>query len=215
MFPVSSQSRFWLYAHPVDMRKSFDGLFPTETLKNFEGYLQTDGYAGYNEIGKRKEISQLACFARVRRKFFESQGGDKKRASWMLKRIRYLYLIERKGCRKGVSFEERYELRQKYAKPHLALMHKWLLDNQFKTLPKSKIGKAISYTLGLWKRLIHYIEDGQLEIDNNLVENSIRPVALGRKNYLFAGSHNGAEWAAVIYTLLENAKLKGLEAESC
>jgi hypothetical protein len=74
MFPVSSQSRFWLYAHPVDMRKSFDGLFPTEALKNFKGYLQTDGYAGYNEIGKRKKISQLACFAHVRRKFFESQG---------------------------------------------------------------------------------------------------------------------------------------------
>ncbi len=88
------------------------------------------------------------------------------------------------------------------------------MKNKAEVLPKSAIGKAIDYTLSLWSRLIRNVDDGRFEIDNNLVENSIRPIAIGRKNYLFAGSHNGAKWAAILYTLLATAELKGLEPKS-
>jgi hypothetical protein len=93
-------------------------------------------------------------------------------------------------------------------------MRKWLLENKVQTIPASLMGKAIDYSLGLWPRLIRYIEDGRYEMDNNLVENSIRPVAIGRKNYLFAGSHNGAKWAAIFYTLMANAELSGVEPKA-
>ena len=93
-------------------------------------------------------------------------------------------------------------------------MYKWLIKNKAEVVPKSAIGSAIDYALSLWSRLIRYVDDGRFEIDNNLVENSIRPIAIGRKNYLFAGSHNGAKWAAILYTLLATAELKGLEPKS-
>jgi len=176
--------------------------------------LQTDGYAGYNEVGRRPDVIQLACFAHARRKFEHALKNDKKRACWMLKRIRYLYMVERKARELGLSSEERYRFRQRHSIRQLDKMYQWLLKNRAEVVPKSAIGQAIDYTLSLWTRLKRYVEDGRLEIDNNLVENSIRPVAIGRKNYLFAGSHNGAKWAAIFYTILANAELNGLEPMS-
>lgn len=106
---------------------------------------------------------------------------------------------------------KRYRLRREKSVPVLETMKSWLDRESLKVLPKSVIGKAIGYVLNQWPRLEAYVTDGRLEIDNNLVENAIRPVALGRKNYLFAGSHNGARQAALIYTLVSNARLKNLE----
>ncbi len=210
----------WVYYDPLgeevffEYQKGRNSEFPTETLKDFKGHLQTDGYAGYNEVGRRKDVIQLACFAHARRKFENALSNDKKRASWILKHIRYLYLVERRARDGGLSYEERYKLRQRHSMRQLKNIRSWLIKNKAEVLPKSSIGKAIDYTLNLWSRLARYVEDGRFEIDNNLVENSIRPIAIGRKNYLFAGSHNGAQWAAILYTLLAAAELKGLEPKS-
>lgn len=210
----------WVYYDSVgaevffEYQKGRNAAFPTATLKDFKGFLQTDGYAGYNEVGRGKDVTQLACFAHARRKFEKALSNDKKRASWMLKRIRYLYMVERRARDDGLSYEERYQLRQRHCPGQLEKMYKWLINNKAEVIPKSAIGSAIDYTLSLWSRLIRYMNDGRFEIDNNLVENSIRPIAIGRKNYLFAGSHNGAKWAAILYTLLATAELKGLEPKS-
>jgi len=210
----------WAYYDPIDAEVFFEyqqgrnAEFPTETLKDFKGFLQTDGYAGYNEVGRGPDVTQLACFAHARRKFEKALQNDKKRASWMLKRIRYLYMVERRARDDGLSYDERYEFRQCHSLRQLKNMRGWLIKNKAEVLPKSTIGIAIDYTLSLWPRLIRYADDGRFEIDNNLVENSIRPIAIGRKNYLFAGSHNGAKWAAILYTLLATAELKGLEPKS-
>jgi len=210
----------WVYYDPIrkevffEYRSGRNSSFPEETLKDFTGYLQTDGYSGYNEIGRKDGVVQLACFAHVRRKFENALNNDRERAGWMLKHIRYLYLVERAARDKGLSPAERCKFRQKHSSRQLEKIHQWLLKNKAEVLPRSSIGNAIDYTLSLWTRLIRYLEDGRIEIDNNLVENSIRPVAIGRKNYLFAGSHNGAQWAAILYTLLGTAELQGLEPQS-
>ncbi len=211
---------FWVYYDPVKKRLFFEyrpgrhKVFPNETLSSFSGALQSDGYTGYNEVNSRDDIIGLACFAHARRKFEHALKNDRKRAGWMLKRIQYLYKVERIAKENGLTHRERYEFRQRHSLRILNRMHEWLLENRALVLPKSEIGIATGYSLNLWKRLIRYVEDGRYEIDNNLVENSIRPVAIGRKNYLFAGSHNGAEWAAVFYTITANARLKGLEPKA-
>ena len=176
--------------------------------------MQTDGDAGYNEVGRRSDITTLACFAHARRYFEKALSNDKKRAAWMLKRIQYLYSVERRAREKGLNHKERYAFRQRHSVRVLKRMREWMLKNRAQVLPSGAIGKAIDYSLNLWNRLIRYMDDGRYEIDNNLVENSIRPVAIGRKNYLFAGSHNGARWAAIFYTLMANAKLQEVEPKS-
>ncbi|MDZ7394212.1 MAG: transposase, partial [candidate division KSB1 bacterium] len=140
-----------------------------------------------------------------------AQESDRVRAEWMLSKIQALYAIERQAREAALPFEERYQLRQNHALPLLTEIKIWLDANLTLVLPKSAIGRAIGYMLGQWSKLEQYVTDGRLEIDNNLVENAIRPVALGRKNYLFAGSHEGAKRAAMIYTLVATAKLHQVE----
>jgi len=127
----------------------------------------------------------------------------------MLEKIRLLYMIERFAKNHQLSYEERRSLRQEHALLIMTGMRDWLDREKLEVLPRSLMGKAIGYMLTFWDRLKRYLDDGHFEIDNNLVENAIRPVALGRKNYLFAGSHNGAERAAILYTLISTAKLHG------
>jgi hypothetical protein len=128
----------------------------------------------------------------------------------MLLRIQKLYEVERQARESGCTHEQRYQLRQAEALPVLSEMQEWLDIHRHKVVPKSAIGKAVAYMLKYWQRLNIYTTNGMLEIDNNLVENSIRPVALG-KNYLFAGSHDGARRAALIYSLVITAQLHGHE----
>ena len=122
-----------------------------------------------------------------------------------------LYQVERVAREQELSHDQRGELREKESLPILDELGEWMKDQLPDVLPKSAIGKAITYTLGLWNRLIRYTENGQCEIDNNLVENSIRPVALGRKNYLFAGSHQAARHAAMMYSFLGTCKINDVE----
>lgn len=180
-------------------------------LANFRGFLQCDGYKIYDDYKNRKEIILVGCFAHARRKFIEAEGSDRLRSQWALKRIQELYHLERWAKDESLSHAARHELRQEKALPILEEIKAWLNEQYPQVLPKSPIGKAISYSLLQWPKLKNYLLDGRLEIDNNLVENAIRPVALGRKNYLFAGSHEGAKRAALIYSLVITAKLHEAE----
>ena len=207
----------WVYHSPLerlvlfDYRKGRSQAGPNEMLQNFEGYLQTDAYAGYNEITAKKEVTSVGCFAHSRRYFKEAQSVDSDRAEWILDRYQKLYIIEAKARDEELDHEARFRLREQYALTILDEIKTWLNEQCKYILPKSAIGKAIGYALSNWKKLVRYTENGALEIDNNLIENQIRPLALGRKNYLFAGSHDGARRAAIIYSLVATAKRHGVE----
>ena len=206
----------WVYYAPIERMVLFDYQKgrgrdgPTEFLENYKGILQTDGYEVYKTF-ERPGITLLACMAHARRKFDEALKNDKERAEHMLALMQKLYAVERKAKEQELSHDDRKILRQKESLPILQEMEQWMKEQLLKVLPKSAIGKAIAYTLSLWPRLIRYIDDGRCEIDNNLVENAIRPVAIGRKNYLFAGSHEGAARAALIYSLMATCKQNNVE----
>jgi transposase len=207
----------WVYYDPgeklvlYDYRKTRGREGPDEFLENYHGYLQTDGYTAYNNLKNHSNITLLACMAHSRRKFDHARDNDPLLAEQALKMFQDLYQIEQQARDEGLSYDAILELRQKESKPILDQLEAWLQEQHNKTLPKSAIGTAITYTLTLWPRLIRYIDQGRFYIDNNLIENSIRPVALGRKNYLFAGSHEAAQQAAVIYSLVGTCKINNIE----
>lgn len=207
----------WVYYDPVnklvlfDYRKSRGREGPDEMLKEFSGYLQTDGYGGYSHFENTSNIKLLSCMAHARRKFEHAQENNPALAEHALKMFQDLYKVESEARQANLSFDELKDLRGERSKPVLEQMEIWLKEQIIILPPKSSIGMAMAYTLNLWPRLIRYIDDGRFQIDNNLIENSIRPVALGRKNYLFAGSHEAAQQAAVIYSILATCKLHGVE----
>jgi transposase len=149
--------------------------------------------------------------AHARRMFDEALNNDKQRSEYALLNIQELYRIERKAQEEKMTCEQRQDLRQQQSVPFLVALKKWMLDNITLVTPQSLIGKAIAYSLSRWDKLSLYAQHGELEIDNNLVENAIRPVALGRKNYLFAGSHKAAQRAGMIYSLMATCKHNGVE----
>jgi len=207
----------WVYQAPghkmvlFDYRRGRSREGPKELLQDFEGYLQADGYQVYDYFGTKENITLLGCMAHSRRKFNDALVNDKQRATYAMELIQGLYAIERKVREEGLSHEEIHKLRQEEAKPLMDQFHVWLKQNLPEVLPKSAIGKAIAYTLGQWDKLYRYLEAGHLLIDNNQVENKIRPVALGRKNYLFAGSHEGAKRAAIIYSFFGTCLQHGID----
>ena len=175
-------------------------------LGNFKGYLQTDGYAVYEKYGKKKEVTHLACWAHARREFEKALDNDKRRAEKALLLIQQLYINERKAKEENLSPQQIKELRLAESLPVINELGKWIFEEIKNTLPKSQIGKAMAYAYARWDALSAYLYDGNLFIDNNLVENAIRPIALGRKNYLFAGSHEAAQRSAMIYSLFAICK---------
>jgi len=207
------QGYYWVYYDPIDNQVVFifdkgrGRKYPVEHLKNFSGNLQTDGLGVYTEFDKLDHVTLYGCMAHVRRKFFDALNNDKQRATKVLGMIQQLYKIEDHARKEKYTAAQRLELRQQKAAPIMTEL-KTYLDEEYdskQVLPKSAIGIAIRYAIGQWWKIERYLEDGSVEIDNNLVENAIRPVALGRKNYLFAGSEQGAEWGAMIYTFLASA----------
>lgn len=184
------------------------GIHPETHLKGFEGVLQADAFAGYNGVYTGKVIA-AGCWAHVRRKFYDlTQSGPAPLADEALRQIQALYVIEAEI--RGLPPDKRKQQRQLHAKPLLDTLHDWM-SRTLRGLSKwSPLSKAIQYALKQWDALVVYVSHGQVEIDNNTAERSLRPIALGRKNYLFAGSVAGGERAAVIYTLLGTAKLNGL-----
>lgn len=171
-------------------------------LKDFQDALQTDGYEVYKMYEDKKGVLPLGCWAHARRKFEEALKEDKSSAEYALVQIGMLYDVERRADEENLSFEERSDLRCRLSYPIMVAFEKWLVNEYPKVLPKGRMGKAIKYTYEIYHRLTRYHLDGRYRIDNNLAENSIRPLALGRKNYLFCGNDDAAENAAVIYSLM-------------
>lgn len=206
------QGYYWVYHSPLDGVVLFDyqptrGSLGAKTmLESFKGYLQTDGYAVYEKHGKRKDVTHLACWAHARREFERALDNDKTRAQKALSMIQQLYAVERKASQQMLAADEIKELRLEESLPVINELGKWIFEQIKSTLPKSQIGKAMQYSYGRWDSLSAYLYDGNLLIDNNQIENSIRPLALGRKNYLFAGSHEAAQRAAMIYSFFAICK---------
>lgn len=185
-------------------------------LRDFQGTAQTDGYSGYNFLDYMKGVRHIGCWAHARRKFTDvtkAQGKNRKAgaADNALSYIKKLYALERKARDEKYSPGQIYTLRQEKAGPILADFKKWLDRKKLQTPPKGLLGKAVAYALNQWHRLVGYIEDGNLTIDNNMAENSIRPFVVGRKNWLFSGTPEGAEASALLYSLIETAKANKLE----
>jgi len=208
---------YWVYYDPIDNQVVFifdpgrGRKYPVEHLKHFSGKLQTDGLDVYSEFDKLDTITLFGCMAHVRRKFFDALKNDEAKATKVLGMIQQLYKIEEEARKEKYTPIQRFELRQLKATPIMTEL-KTYLDQEYdskQVLPKSAIGIAIKYAIGQWWKIERYLTDGTVEIDNNLVENAIRPVAVGRKNYLFAGSEQGAKWGAMVYTFLASASRHG------
>jgi len=189
------------------------GEHPQSHLSNFTGTLQADGYAGFNQTYEAGRIQEAACWAHVRRKFYDLEVAHKSPvAAEALERIAGLYAIEKEI--RGRPRDERREVRNTRSRPLLESLKQWLAETLGKLSRKSDTAMAVRYALGRWAALLRFCDDGRIEIDNNAAERALRVVALGRKNFLFAGSDGGGESAAAIYSLLGTAKLNGIDPES-
>lgn len=210
---TTHQGYFWIYYNTESRQVLFKyqtgraAEWPKETLKNYQGYLQTDGYAAYNQFDDVKGIIPLNCWAHARRKFIDAQNFDNAKASEVLMQIQLLYAVEKHCVENNYTPDEIKNYRQDHTVPLLTTLHQILQTQLLNSLPKSPLGIALQYTLSRWDKLKVYLRDGKLRIDNNLVENSIRPVAIGRKNYLFAGNHEAAGRSAMLYSLFATCKL--------
>jgi transposase len=171
-------------------------------LKDYQGAVQTDGYEAYSVYENKKGVLLLGCWAHARRKFTEALSEDPAGAAYALEQISMLYKVEDMASDQDMNFDQRAELRARLAYPLMCAFEKWIVKHYPEVLPKGRMGRALSYTYSLFQRLSRYHLDGRYQIDNNLVENAIRPLALGRKNYLFCGNHEAAENAAIMYSLL-------------
>lgn len=202
----------WLFRNPKNKlvlftyNKGRSREAPEKVLENFTGTLQTDGYKVYQVLRTKGEITLMGCMAHARRYFEKALSNDHQRAEYVLEQIQRLYAMERKAKDSTVDYATKKRYRQLYAKPILEQLESWMKEASFKVLPKSAIGKAIAYTQNLYPFLKRYIQDGRYEIDNNNIENAVRPLALGRKNYLFAGSHQSAQNIAMMYSFFASCK---------
>lgn len=190
-----------------DYQNSRSRACPVNFLGNYGGYLQSDGYSAYDGLEK---VTNVGCFAHARRKFMEAkklQGKGKiGKADMALAKIQKLYGLESRL--KGGTAELRYIERQAHAKPLLDEFYDWLTSQR--VIESSPLGKAIQYTLNQWPKLIRYVEDGHLAIDNNRAERAIKSLVIGRKNWLFANTPKGADASALLYSVIETAKANGL-----
>ena len=207
---------FWVYHNSIERLVLFEYQpgrgreGPQQVLKDFKGHLQTDGYAVYDFFKEKEDITLMHCMAHARRMFYEAMNNDKTRTEYALQQFGLLYATERKAKEQSLTAAALFELRQAESLPVLKNLGEWMKEEYKKVLPKSPIGKALGYSIERWNELMIYTTDGKLKIDNNPVENSIRPVAIGRKNYLFAGSHEAAQRSAMLYSLLGTCKLNGI-----
>ena len=209
----SHRGYFWVCHAPAQKLPLFEydarrsAKLPDDLLADFHGTLQTDGYVVYEKYEKQSGLTLAGCLAHARREFEQAKGNDLPRASHILTLMQSLYAVERQARERSLSAPERLTLRQELSRPVFDQLHQYLKAEFLQVLPKSTIGQAIAYSLNRWQKLERFLLDGKIEIDNNLVENAIRPVALGRKNYLFAGNHEAAQRIAIIYSFMACCKM--------
>ena len=213
---ATHQGYQWVYRNPLSKivvfqyRKGRGSNGPKEMLADYYGFLQTDGYVVYDKIAKAANANQpqslilVGCWAHARRKFFDALNFDKERATFALEKIKTIYTHGR-NC-KELKAKQRKIYREEHTTPIMDELKEWAEEEQHKVLPKTPIAKAIGYLLKQWKKLHQVLQSGQLELDNNRIENKIRPLALGRKNYLFAGNHKAGQHIAMMYSFFATCK---------
>lgn len=203
MWVMSAKALDYVY---FEYQKGRDRTGPLTTLKEYRGFLQSDAYDVYEIIDKTYEhITHFLCWAHARRKFFEALTNDQKRSEYALAEIQKLYDIER-HCREKEYTTQQRQVAREEAKDILVRFKEWLDQESFKVTPRSPIGKAMAYIITRWEKFTKYTDYGEVEIDNNIIENAIRPLALGRKNYLFAGNHQAATNIGYFYTVMGTCK---------
>ena len=221
----TEQAWVWVYlgddAAPYtvyDFQKSRGREGPEGILAGFEGTLQCDGYGAYEGVGVKEKVVRAGCWAHARRGFIEAEDGGDSRASHAIALIKKLFDVEREwkerraeASKQGgdLSFDTRRDLRQEKSKPLVEALGEWM-NERLDVLPQSPLGKAIGYAQNQWERLERFLDDGRIEIDNNAAERALRPIAVGRKNWLFAGSERGGRAAATFFTVLESSRRNGL-----
>lgn len=187
-------------------RGSRGGKVARVILGAYKGAVQCDGYDAYDQFEKNDNITVYGCWAHARRKFVDALNENNRLATEALCFIRKIYKVESDANKAGLNADERKEQRLKISYPTIRLFETWMKETYLKVLPNSKMGDAIEYTYSLLPRLSRYVNDGRINIDNNLIENAIRPLALGRKNYLFCGNDASAYRAAIVYSLISTCK---------
>jgi len=214
MFAMNDPGRVKHYRrHSIASRVTKKGEQPSEHLKDYTGWMHADRYSGFNELYRSGRVREVVCMAHIRRKFVDVQKSQGSAfAGEAIKRIAALYGIEKEA--RGQSPHDRTSIRQQKAKPLLDELETWLGAQLPKISGKSELAKAIRYALTRIKKLRPYIDHGTLELDNNPAERTMRCVALGRKNYLFMGSEGDGKLAAIAYTLVETAKLNGVDPQA-
>ena len=192
-----------------EFQPSRSGAHAQTFLANWQGHLMVDDYGGYKHLFKQG-ITELACLAHARRKFFDLYAANQHPlAQEALQRIAELYQLESEAM--NYSTQERQRWRAEHAKPRLDAMHLWLLQTRKTSAEGGALSRAMDYSLKRWPAILRYADSGHLPIDNNPIENAIRPIAIGKKNWLFAGSERAGKRAAAIQTLLATAKANGIE----
>ena len=214
---TTKKGRLWVYVgddeHPwvlFDYTPTREGRGPEDYLSGFEGFLQADAYSGYDRLYAEGKVLEVGCWMHCRRYFYEAAQADPARPCEALAFIRELYRVEREV--KDASIEKRRAQREEHARPILVAFETWIARELESTLPKSPLGKALGYASRQWKALTRYVEHGDLPIDNGRSERELRAVAIGRKNWTFAGSDVGAQRAATIYSLLASCRRQQVDS---
>jgi transposase len=208
---------FWVYHDPLerlvvfDYRESRSSKGPADFLKDFKGVLQVDGYDGYNPIASRPDIQRAGCMDHVRRRFEQAQDYDREKAVYALEQMKKWYDSEKTAREEKLTLDQRFSLRMEKTVSSMKAFRVWLSEQLPGILPKSPLGAAVTYALNQWPFFEPFMTDPRIELSNILIENAIRPVAIGRKNYMFNGSHEAAKRAAMIYSLVSIAKLHGVD----
>ena len=193
--------------------KSRSAKGPIDDLASFNGFIQTDGYSGYTYLTQLNGLVHLSCWAHARRYFEQAIDNDHERASHVLKLIQLLYAIEAIARDQNMTHDQRHALRLEKSLPVINEIGAYLYRYKSNVTPKSPIGKAFEYCANRWISLQNYLTNGMLEIDSNLIENAIRPLALGRKNFLFAGSHDAARDIAMFYSFFGTCKKNNIDPQ--
>lgn len=207
---------FWSLLSPLKKLALFSynmsrsGDVAKELLKGFEGTLQSDAYAGYNPVIVPQRVSRIACMAHIRRKFYELRTVYVSECGHVISLIKKLYDVEAEAKKEKLSFDARKSLRDERSRPVLDELYDYIEKLHQSMLPKAALQEVINYALGEKEQMYRYLENGIFEIDNNSIEREIRPIAIGRKNYLFAGSHDGAQRAAILYSLIASCRLNNV-----
>ena len=210
------QGYLWVYRSVHERLVLFDyrpgrrHVWPKAILKNYNGFIQTDGYAGYDGFNNHPDITMVGCMAHARRYFEKAISNNKELAHFFITEIQKVYAIERRIREEKLLSDEIVQLRNEQSRPILNALEGWMKEKIIQVTPSTAIGTAIAYALARWKKLTVYLDHSFLEIDNNLVENAIRPTVLGRKNYLFSGSHESAQRSAMIYSFFGSCKMNNV-----